>query len=399
MEGTPYSVWNKIELPNRTPEQVEQELLSLQFQYIENLAEGKIKSLENKEYSLYDMLERYSGLEHSIRTKYIKKIENREFDEGVFNMLKDSIFSDIVRSYEEDKNTWKDKVEAIVDINLKEADILIQIYNKDQTITVGAKKEKNTAGLINFDIIHNDELKEFGIEPEDSCIQIHLPDIFEQKKENKSIKTFFSDNSMATLATKIVDEHPEAKAVLADSWLIDSPIGKRIGFTVYGRKEKVPANPSFWGQFVDENGFINENRAGRFLKTGIPDFYVSSGLIKTEDFLKKYLPQDKRGQIQLKELSPSFIEKMEKIRETRKKIFDHIDSITVNEMEQALNENVYIKEFLQTEEGPVFLALMKEATEKHIRPGELEHKDFKRIFKAFTDYFEKEKYVNKEVIV
>ena len=45
---------------------------------------------------------------------------------------------------------------------------------------------------------------------------------------------------------------------------------------------------TFWGQFINREGKINEERVKQFLETGKPPFRVKSGYIPMDEFMDKY---------------------------------------------------------------------------------------------------------------
>ena len=68
---------------------------------------------------------------------------------------------------------------------------------------------------------------------------------------------------------------------------MSTPIAKRIGFTVIDRNSKMGLGGQFWGQFINSNGQIDNERVSKFLETGEPPYRVSTGIIMVEDFFEK----------------------------------------------------------------------------------------------------------------
>lgn len=106
---------------------------------------------------------------------------------------------------------------------------------------------------------------------------------------------------LSKVAEQIIDEFPQCAAVVGSSWLMDTPIAKRLGFTPIP-EFKTPMNVyNAWLQLIDKNGQIDQNRLKKLMETGELPYRNTVGYIKTEDFLRSYLPKERRGVITLKE--------------------------------------------------------------------------------------------------
>lgn len=339
-------------------ESLEEEIFYYQLKYVERILDGKIKinsdiDLEKEdEYKLFkDLIENNTDYlsimcdgfnDRVLKTNYSSEEDyEKELDSFIEN-----VFVQVFNIYNKNKKEWKIKIQEIIKENLEK-----------------------------------------------------LGPVFKKNNENEYIKNIFSSDSLSVLASRIVDEYPDVKAILGTSWIVGSPIGKRIGFNVIDVKKDLKRNDGFWGQFINEKGDLNKDRMNRFLENGVPDFYVSTGFIKVEDFLKKYLPKDKRGIIKLKERSSraiNFINDTEWINDK------NIKKFSFQEIFDQLNKNELMANFLKTENGIKILEILKQIKDLGIEnfdkldfPNkEIYMEIFKRFIKSTKeDYIEKEIYI------
>lgn len=153
-------------------------------------------------------------------------------------------------------------------------------------------------------------LADFGFSKSDKLIELHVNDFY--KKDDQTLGQDSIKEDLNSIAKYIVNKDPKIAGVVGRSWLIDTPIAKNIGFNV--AEEKSPQNDlSCWLQFVDKNGEINKKRFDKFLESGNLPFKSKVGFIKTEDFLKNYLPKELKGKINLMEIDKTEEEKIERI--------------------------------------------------------------------------------------
>jgi len=361
MENFQNIVENNID-NSRKFESLEEELLDYQFQYIEKLHDGVLKPLEDEDKDQDRSFEYYLGNFTSFR-EYLKneyqarekgdiygKKEEREKFENWFNGIKKEIYKD----YKLDKSNYRTKISKIFKDNFKK---LGPRGVKDKKNIEDLEKDKEV-GLIHFNLHKiGNELTQFGINEGDDCFSIHFKNLIDQKKENNSVNNIFSGESLSKLAEYIIDKEPQVKAVIGRSWLVDSPIGKRIGFNIYKKHKRIGNHSGFWGQFINEKGEINKERMQRFLNTGIPDFYVSEGFIKTEDFLKKFL--NRKGLIKLKERTEESRKITEETRVLSKELNEKWNLLSWNEVVLLLNNHKIYVNYLKTQDGQEFLDMLK----------------------------------------
>jgi len=399
---------------SRRFENVQEELFDYQLQYVEKLEKGEIKENskednwgdEESEYmrhkkifedslknTFQKRLFKYTYLEHQLLQEYLKRKENRKF----FNDWFKDFINNVNIIYLGDNKNWKEGTLRLIKDELKKIGPILDLDKKKEEVS---ETEKN-AGLINFDLGNSSGLEEFGIKKDDTCVYIHFEDLSKQKGKNTEINNIFSGESLSKLAIKIIEECPEAKAVIGRSWLVDSPIGKRIGFNVYKKYENVVDNPSFWGQFINEKGEINKQKMEKFLETGKGDYYPAQGFINIEDFLRKYLPKERRGVIKLRDLS----EDSKRFKEEKNKVIQEIDNnfadLSYEEIERISKGSV-ISDFFENRDGEEFLSLIKKMKEQGLKSmNDLNDERINYLKNSFNSYFIKKEteYVEREVLI
>lgn len=404
---------------SRRFESVQDELMDYQFQYVEKIEKGNLnelmevddgyeedvnddgykkwrKKLEDRlENTFEKKLFKYTNLHNDLWDEYKKRINKKDikseqFDEWFKNIL-DIINDDYILRGKE----WKDNVKNIIKENLDRIGPITKEYLKEKKRREKEEKKK-TVGLINFNLKEVNKLEKFGIDPNSQCLEIHFKDLFEQKEKNNAVN-IFSGESLSNLAKTIIDKFPYIKAVLGYSWMVDSPIGGRVGFTVYHKDNKMGG--AFWGQFINEKGEINKERMQKFLNTGIPEFFPARGFIKVEDFLKKYLPKEKKGIIELADLSEEslkFIEVLKKLEG------DNFASVSFEEIKSIINENNILSEYIKTQDGINILNMIKIVKDTNAKSlDDIEYPNKEILRKRFGDFIEenKSKYTNKEVLI
>lgn len=146
------------------------------------------------------------------------------------------------------------------------------------------------AGLIGYAVFNGKLFPDFPqISAEDEVVEIHVTPLAEQVEDNKiSAVNIFSQDSFRELATSIKENSPNAKYIIGRSWLMDTPIARRAGFSVADSSDVHPSGLMFWGQFIDQKGNVKEKEYADFLETGVAPHQVKLGYIKVADFLKKY---------------------------------------------------------------------------------------------------------------
>lgn len=242
--------------------------------------------------------------------------------------------------------------------------------------------EKNHVGLIDFEPEDSEKIKkmfqgtDLSVLDNEAYMSIHLPDFFAQNFETND-KNIFSDGSMAKLAIKIIEDYPETKGIMAKSWIIDTAIGRKLGFKVY-KKQKYQDSPAFWGQFQDSKGQINQGKIKKFLETGVAEYEVATGIIDIKEFLSKYLPPERKGKITLKGYDADF--KGEEDYTHDLDLFRGLsinwEGVTESDLEKTFSECSFLQAFNESDLGRGFFDAVIEFKKSGV-PIEKEGKDSK----------------------
>lgn len=238
-------------------------------------------------------------------TFHLEGFSPSEYQEKIVLFLKD-FYEEVDSIYEingfdlnrisEFVNLKKDSIKNYLGLeNLKESD--------------DGRKENETK-VLDFNKIINMErdaegryknLENFGFSKLDHFVEIHVRDFYSTGE--KSFGPELIKNDLATVAEYIVDKEPTTEAVIGKSWLLNTPLADRLGFKKIEDDTIKQNDFSTWLQFIDKNGQIDQKRFNEFTKTGELPFKSTKAYMSTEDFLRKYLPENRRGKIILKELN------------------------------------------------------------------------------------------------
>jgi hypothetical protein len=245
-----------------------------------------------------DVLEAGTNLVSTISMIYWAYLEKKEGKkskelEGRFEEFKKNIIADIDRIAE--STSGEERIGKVLDyLNAK----FNEYYEKRDS------EHDNHVGLIGYGrkvspVSRLKQLENTGLKPDDDYLGIHFAAAFKNDKEPGSgdIKKWLSE-----LAEIIIDKFPETKAVVGTSWLFDHPIMKRFGFKVVEDK----ADGENWQQMTNKEGQIDTARLESAIKNGRLPFKNLTGYVLIEDFLKKYLPENRKGEIILKEVDPEY---------------------------------------------------------------------------------------------
>lgn len=300
-------------------------LYELQLEYVDRMQKGisPLPDAQSKEgLTLGDLLNRYTNIRNIIANEYSMRTgkEPDLQEDSEYWQFRDAVFVAIRDAYIEDPSSWMSKVEECV--REKVAGLPQAESFESESLP---KKKKQTAGLLNYHVYEFEKYAEYyrddsffakefpahGITKEDECMSIHLDPLSDSgskqadSQSGEPKENLFSQNSFARLAETIVEKQPAVRAVVSRSWLFDTPIAARVGFHV---SEKLPIDGGFglWYQFIDKDGNIKRDEVEQFFKTGEPRFRERDAYILTEELVRKYLPQEKRGQVALRRANPEF---------------------------------------------------------------------------------------------
>jgi hypothetical protein len=236
--------------------------------------------------------------------------------------------------------------------------------------------------------------EKIGITDYDKIMVIHIDEAFKNRG-----KIDFKDG-FAKLAAKIKNETPFIRAILGRSWLVDSGVAEKIGFN----KLEIDFSQNgydTWLQFIDKDGQISKSRFEELLASGEIPHKTTAGYIMTEDFLKKYLPEEERGEVVLKEVNPAWVEFFEPIKNEFAGLKKNWDNIAdVNALKKYLSENLLVSmDFLKRcQEGVDYFEVLLECKEKKMSFVDMrQDKEYVFVVGLLENSFEKDKYREKKV--
>ena len=269
--------------------------------------ESEFQKEESKGLTYSFVLEKGTNMINTISMiymNYLEKKEGKKFHEleEEFNEFKKKLIADIDKIAE--STSGKERIDKVLDyIDLQ----FNEYYQKKDS------EYDNHVGLIGYGktvspVSWSRQLENVGLRPDDDYLMIHLASAFKNNSElgSRDIKKWLSE-----LAEIIIDKFPEAKAIVGISWLFDHPIMKRFGFKVVDEK----TNGENWNQIINKDGQIDIGRLEYAIKNGRLPFRNLMGYILIEDFLKKYLPENRKGEIILKEVDLEHLEFKRKIQD------------------------------------------------------------------------------------
>lgn len=328
---------------------------------------------------------------------YLEKKEGKKIHEieDKVDKFKKNIITDIDRIAESTKG--EERIDKVLDyINAK----YNEYYEKENS------EHDNHVGLISYGKKVNPvgelkQLENIGLKPEDEYLSIHFTAAFKNDKEPGSgdIKKWLSE-----LAEIIIDKFPETKAVVGISWLFDHPIMKRFGFKIADEK----TSGENWQQITDKEGQIDTKRLEYAIKNGRLPFRNLTGYILIEDFLKKYLPENRKGEIVLKEVNPEYFNIKNGVV-IQKERLDLIELIK-NTPQELININLILEKIpgiikIAKEKGVEkgVIELFEYCLENKIPILEMDKYPELLKYKVFTDkVFDREddkKYIERKIII
>ena len=181
----------------------------------------------------------------------------------------------------------------------------------------------------------------------------------------------------------------------------------RLGFIKIEDSDVEQNDNSTWNQFIDKDGQINNKRFNEFTETGKLPFKSIRAYIPVEEFLKRYLPANRRGEkIILKEIDKNKEDHLLRIKKESKKIKNDWENLIKNngDFESFFKSKIFrelLGFFGQENEGK-YLDFFREMYEKKILWQDFnkyQNDDLKRISeeseKKMRDYI----YKIKEIVI
>lgn len=399
--STPIETENKIEKQEILFEKIEQ--ISLVYAD-KNFQEIK---KDNNGYNFSDAIKDFSPIENIILRPVFQldEFNFKKYREKIDLFLK-NFYDELDAIYEEggfdfDKilNLVKLKKESVkkylgvedfkkFERNTKDSDTKVLNFNKINNIEKDAEKKYK-------------DLDKIGFSKSDHFVEVHMEDFYNTGEKNLGSELIIND--LGVVAEHIIDKEPEVAAVIGKSWLLSTPLAKRLGFKLIEADVSKQNDFSTWLQFIDKNGQIDQKRFGEFLKTGEIPYKSTKAYIPTGEFLKKYLPENRRGKVILKEINKDRKEFWSKLENDAQSIKSEWINLLENggdfynfiKNNESLNEVLNFVTPADKEEYIRFLKVMYDSninwTEFYKHKGENIEEIDKRINKAMKDDLYKDK--------
>lgn len=361
--------------------QLEKELSKIQILYADHLFENS------------DKTKTFSGILDEIgsyifgKLKDIFQIQNKNLDRDTYKTKEGEYLKKCSTEIDEIYSNAKDDnlniTETILDhIKKLEEDAYINFPGSEEK----KHEPKNKIGLLRYVSTEEDglnpkirkKMNEEGFEDTDPFLIIHLDAAFKNENGVKDAIKW-----LEILAEKIIDQHPQTKGIIGTSWLFDHPaIQRKLGFKNLYDDEQIN-----WNQFIDKDGQIKKDLVCKLLEKNKPPF---KNLVAYDDvisFLNKFLPKNRRGDVNLKNINPEWEEcySEEKFTEDSKKFrneFDPLENKTKENIENIFNSLPKFKEIWQK------LSLYEKLIEILINSA---GKERKIVYNNNLDFFEKTK--------
>lgn len=221
-------------------------------------------------------------------------------------LFMDDLYGEIDSIYETDN---LDLAEILNLVDSKK-DSILKYLGVECCVAFDANQDNRGAKILSFNKIVNigadtnkkyKVLENLGFSKFDQFTEVHVDDFYNTGEKNLGPELI--KNDLAIVAEYIVDEEPTTAAIVGQSWLLDTPLADRLGFNRINDDSVKQNDFSSWFQFINKDGQIDQKRFNEFLETGELPFKSIKAYIPVEDFLKKYLPVNRKGKINLKEIN------------------------------------------------------------------------------------------------
>lgn len=348
--------------------------------------------ITNPNINFTQILDQYTNIISDLSNDYISQDETT--NESNWQEFLRPISAEIDQIYHDHQEDWHTQI-----LQLLEA-TKTSFKKQDRPIS---NSQDRIIGPIRYNISDNREtnLEEYGIKKSDECLEIHVEEFFKKAEielNPKNLHQWF-----AKLAEEIIDKYPRVKFITGTSWLIDTPIAKRLGFQITDKKF-THHRQATWLQFIDQNGQINQSRLKKLLETGEFPYKVRFGLIRVEDFLQKFLPADRRGQeIVLKEINEEWAEFHVELDKETRQFQNDWPNLSLEDLDNLDNKFPKTLEFLkkvQVEKN--FLAILRQMKQLNLSFPEGKQK-FKNEFDQFqiivNKFVEETVYQDKKIFI
>ncbi len=181
-------------------------------------------------------------------------------------------------------------------------------------------KEEGTSTAVYFNFDEENEAYSFlstatGYVPDGAFMQVHLKPKYLYTGESYLAQI---QKDFGEVARSIVCEYPETQAVVAESWLMDTSIARRMKFTVVPGYTNTSDSGSWRMQLIKMDGTIDEKVLQTYIEGDELPYKVCFGHISVKDFLYEYLPTEFRDTpITLRTINPAYKEMLSCLRDER----------------------------------------------------------------------------------
>jgi hypothetical protein len=287
-------------------------------------ADRKYQEIKREEpnYKFHEALKDYTEIPWNI-VKGLRRLEGFDLNDHKksLDLFLASFFEKIDLLYEE-VGFDLDRILELVEVAKGSVAQYLGVENYKKIEIKDGPEEKGENGLVYFENIDSiggsddgrwSGLKKVGFSKYSKLTEIHVRDFYKTGRDRAGLELIKKD--LERVAVSIIDKAPDTAAVVGASWLMSTPIAKALGFIKIpgeddsdeerlrrGEKRKRENDPSTWSQFVGKDGQINQKRFDEFQATGKIPFKSVKAYIPVEDFLRRYLPTERRGEVVLKVL-------------------------------------------------------------------------------------------------
>lgn len=307
-------------------------------------------------------------------------------------------------------NTWKEDFKQKIDtVHEQGGDWILLVRNlfDEETNKYQTAREeqppKEFAGAINYNLRAGEHgLEEYGFDRNlDQALEIHLEQLF--KHPDKKLTTREILDSFTQLAEIVVDKFPQVKVIIAESWLMDHPLFKKLGFQITDKPSDI-RTASHWLQFVDKDGQIDQKKVAELLQTGEFTYHSRVAYFPIMDFLTKFLPNERRGKpIILKDLKPGFKESSKEIETEGKKFSESWLKLSLEDLDNFKESFPMLSSLMEKldlfEEFITALKRMKERNDDWGQGRVKEIEFFNKFEQRRNEYMLKDGTIEREIII
>jgi len=366
---------------------------------------------DNGSYKFSEAIKDFSPIENIILRPvfHLDEFNFKKYQEKIDLFLKD-FYNEVDAIYDE-SGFDLDKILNLV--NLKRDSIKKYLGVEDFKEFERNTKEGNTK-VLNFNKITNIEmdaekkykdLDKIGFSKSNHFVEVHMEDFYNTGEKNLGSELI--KNDLGVVAEHIIDKEPEAVAVIGKSWLLNTPLANRLGFKKIEDDETKQNDFSTWLQFIDKNGQIDQKRFNEFSKTGEIPYKSTKAYIPTEEFLTRYLPENRRGKIILKEVNVDRKDFWLKLQNESQSIKSEWDNLLKNsdDFDNFVKKNESLNEvlnFVTPEDKEEYIKFLKTMYNSNIIWSEFyEHKgeNIEKIDKKINKAMQDDLYKDKEVFI